>query len=724
MRKICTIMAALLISATAVAAQKTIRVCTDNTDLVLQVNNNGRLYMVYLGDKLINASDVDKFEWTMDAGSDASVSQRGHEAYMCSGGEDFFEPALGVTHADGNKTTYLYYKDSQVRAVNGGNETIVTLADNKYDVEVRLHYIAYPKQNVFKVWSEITNHEKKEISLWKYASTMLYFNSQKYFLTNYHGDWAREAQPAVQQLTYGKKIIDTKLGTRAAMHSQPFFELGFDMPASENIGRMMLGTIAWTGNFRCTFEVDNVGGLRVIPGINPYASAYKLKPGKTFATPEFIFTLSNNGSGEASRNLHDWARLYQLKDGTGDRMTLLNNWESTGFDFNQGSLADVMKEAKKLGVDMFLLDDGWFANKYPRNNDKAGLGDWEPNHSKLPDGIKGLTNAADEAGVKFGIWIEPEMVNPKSELFEKHPDWVIMQPGRDTYYYRNQLVLDLANPKVQDYVFSVIDNILKENPGVAYFKWDCNSPITNIHSPYLQENQENLYIEYVRGLYNVLQRIAKKYPEVPMMLCSGGGARCDYEALKYFTEFWCSDNTDPFERIYIQWSMSKFFPVKAMASHVTEWNKNTSMKFRLDVASMCKLGFDIDMASLSPDDYKLCQVAVANYKRLKPVILDGDMYRLVSPYECNHAAVSYVAKDRKSAVVFAYDLHPRYKEPVLNVRLQGLDPLQTYSIKELNLTEGQTGFSGSFTGDYLMKVGLKLFSASDGSSRVLELESM
>lgn len=724
MRKICTIMAALLISATAVAAQKTIRVCTDNTDLVLQVNNNGRLYMVYLGDKLINASDVDKFEWTMDTGSDASVSQRGHEAYMCSGGEDFFEPALGVTHADGNKTTYLYYKDSQVRAVNGGNETIVTLADNKYDVEVRLHYIAYPKQNVFKVWSEITNHEKKEISLWKYASTMLYFNSQKYFLTNYHGDWAREAQPAVQQLTYGKKIIDTKLGTRAAMHSQPFFELGFDMPASENIGRMMLGTIAWTGNFRCTFEVDNVGGLRVIPGINPYASAYKLKPGKTFATPEFIFTLSNNGSGEASRNLHDWARLYQLKDGTGDRMTLLNNWESTGFDFNQGSLADVMKEAKKLGVDMFLLDDGWFANKYPRNNDKAGLGDWEPNHSKLPDGIKGLTNAADEAGVKFGIWIEPEMVNPKSELFEKHPDWVIMQPGRDTYYYRNQLVLDLANPKVQDYVFSVIDNILKENPGVAYFKWDCNSPITNIHSPYLQENQENLYIEYVRGLYNVLQRIAKKYPEVPMMLCSGGGARCDYEALKYFTEFWCSDNTDPFERIYIQWSMSKFFPVKAMASHVTEWNKNTSMKFRLDVASMCKLGFDIDMASLSPDDYKLCQVAVANYKRLKPVILDGDMYRLVSPYECNHAAVSYVAKDRKSAVVFAYDLHPRYKEPVLNIRLQGLDPLQTYSIKELNLTEGQTGFSGSFTGDYLMKVGLKLFSASDGSSRVLELEGM
>ena len=716
MKKLCMIMTALLITTMAAFAQKTIRVSTDNTDLILQVNNNGRLYMVYLGDKLLNASDADKLDWTMDTGSDASVSKRGHEAYMCSGGEDFFEPALALTHPDGNNTTYLYYKDSQTKAIEGGTETIITLADSVYAVEVRLHYAAYPKQNVIKAWSEITNNENQDISLWKYASTMLYFNSQKYFLTNY--------QPAVQQLTFGKKIIDTKLGTRAAMHSQPFFELDLDAPATENTGRVMLGTIAWTGNFRCTFEVDNVGGLRVIPGINPYASAYKLKPGTTFITPEFIFTLGDQGSGPASRDLHDWARLYQLKNGTGDRMTLLNNWESTAFDFNQQSLSDLMKEAKKLGVDMFLLDDGWFANKYPRNDDKAGLGDWEPNHFKLPGGLKALTKAADEAGVKFGLWIEPEMVNPKSKLFEKHPDWVIMQPARKPYYYRNQLVLDLANPKVQDYVFGIIDKILTQNPGVAYFKWDCNSPITNIYSPYLHQDQGNLYVDYVRGLYNVIHRVAAKYPDLPMMLCSGGGARCDYEALKYFTEFWCSDDTDPFERIYIQWSMSKFFPVKAMASHVTEWNKNTSMKFRLDVASMCKLGFDINMASLSPEDYALCQQAVANYHRLEPVILDGDMFKLISPYESDHAAVNYVTKDKKSAVVFAYDLHPRFKEPVLNVKLQGLNPTLTYTVKEINLAKGQEGLSGSFTGDYLMKIGLPLLSAVDGSSRVLELTAM
>ena len=723
MRKFCIIISSLLLLSGSAAAdeRKTIRVSTDNTDMILQVNNNGRLYMVYLGDKLLNAADADKLDWRMNTGSDGSVSTRGHEAYMASGGEDFFEPALAVTHADGDKTTYLYYKDSQTRAIDGGTETIIHLTDKKYPLEVTLHYAAYNRQNVIKAWSEIVHHEKSDITLWKYASTMLYFNEPSYFLTNYHSDWAREAQPVTQKLTYGKKIIDTKLGTRAAMYMQPFFELGINAPARECDGKVMLGTIGWTGNFRCTFEVDNVGGLRVIPGINPYASDYKLKAGENFVTPEFIFTLSDDGIGEATRNLHDWARLYQLKDGKEDRMTLLNNWESTAFDFDQDKLAGVMDDAARLGVDMFLLDDGWFANKYPRNNDTTGLGDWEPNTVKLPQGIAGLTAAAKKAGVKFGIWIEPEMVSPKSQLYEKHPDWVITQPGRDIYYYRNQLVLDLANPKVQDYVFGVADKILSDNPDVAYFKWDCNSPITNIRSPYLKDKQGNLYVDYVRGLYNVLKRLEAKYPHVPMMLCSGGGARCDYEALKYFTEFWCSDNTDPFERIYIQWNMSKFFPVKAMASHVTDWNKKASMKFRVDVASMCKLGFDIDVHNLSDADFNLCKQAVANYNRLKPVILDGEMYRLVSPYEGNHAAVNYVSEDKTHAVLFAYDLHPRYKEPLFNVKLQGLDPSLVYSVKEINLPEGQKTETKTYTGDYLMKIGLPVLTASEGTSHVLEL---
>ena len=556
---------------------------------------------------------------------------------------------------------------------------------------------------------------------------MLYFARNKYVLTEFSGDWAKEAQMSSQELQYGKKIIDTKLGSRAAMHASPFFELGLDAPVQENEGEVLLGTIGWTGNFRFTFEVDNVGNLRILSGINPYASAYELKPGEWFVTPEFIFTLSNQGAGKASRSFHDWARNYQVKAGNADRMTLLNNWENTSFSFSEKQLENLMKEAKQLGVDLFLLDDGWFANKYPRSNDKAGLGDWEVTRDKLPNGIPHLVKSAKEAGVKFGIWIEPEMVNPKSELFEKHPDWAIRLPNRETYYYRNQLVLDLSNPAVQDYVYGVVEKIMKENPDLAFFKWDCNSPITNIYSPYLKEKQQNLYIDHVRGVYNVFRRVAANYPNLPIMLCSGGGARCDYEAMKYFTEFWCSDDTDPVERLYIQWGFSQFFPTKTMCAHVTSWNKQTSIKFRTDVAMMGKLGFDIGLKELSADELAYCQTAVANYNRLKPAILEGDLFRLVSPYAGNHSSVMYVDKQQKQGVVFAFDIHPRYGEKLIPVKLQGLNPDTYYEVKEINLMPGKRSTCEAngkrYSGDYLMKVGLPLFTTGQTQSHVIELNA-
>ena len=705
--------------------QNVIRIATDNTDLVLKVGPNKRVYQTYLGPKLLHESDLQNLSWSQHAGSDGSVSTRGWEVYSTSGNEDFFEPALGITHADGNMTTYLYYVDSSQEEVSGGVLTRINLKDDKYPVNVTLNYVAYPKENVIKTWTEISHNEKNPITLSQYASAMLYFNELQYWLTEFSSDWAKEAQMSSQQLQFGKKVIDTKLGSRAAMHTHPFFEIGLNGPVKEHSGEVLMGTLGWTGNFRFTFEVDNVGNLRVIPGINPYASNYELKANEVFTTPEFIFTLSYDGASQGSRNLHDWARKYELKDGEGSRLTLLNNWENTAFDFNQDILAELMKEAKHLGVDMFLLDDGWFGNKYPRKDDHAGLGDWEVTRDKLPGGIEALVKSAKEANVKFGIWIEPEMVNPQSELYEKHPDWVIEQPNRETYYYRNQLVLDLSNPKVQDYVFDVVDKILAENPDVAYFKWDCNSPITNIYSPYAKDKQGQLYINHVRGIYNVLKRIKDKYPDVPMMLCSGGGARCDYEALKYFTEFWCSDNTDPVERIYIQWGFSQFFPAKAMAAHVTGWNKNTSVKFRTDVAAMCKIGFDIGLKELSSDELAYCQQAVANWKRLQPAVMDGDQYRLVSPYETNHAAVEYVDKSKKEAVLFAYDLSPRFNEKLPSVKLQGLDPDKKYLVQEINLMPGtESKFAQNkkvFTGDYLMKVGLDVFTYNHNTSMVVEI---
>jgi len=691
----------------------TIRISTDQTELILQTAPDGRLYQSYFGDCLKNEAEI------------ANIKSHGWEVYMGSGYEDYFEPALGIIHNDGNRCTVLHYVSHEQKNVTEGTETTIHLRDDVYPINVTLHYLAYAKENVIKTWSDISHREKKAITLFRYASTMLYFSDSKYFLTEFSGDWAKEAKMSSQQLQFGKKILDTKLGSRAAMHVSPFFELGLNAPVQENQGDVLLGTLGWTGNFRFTFEVDNVGNLRVIPAINPFASDYSLEPGTTFTTPEFIFTLSHHGSGEASRMMHSWARRYQVKKGNGSRMTLLNNWENTYFDFNEEILGHCMNEAKDLGVDLFLLDDGWFGNKYPRNNDHAGLGDWEAMKSKLPNGVSGLVAKAKDAGVKFGIWIEPEMVNPKSELFEKHPDWAIRLPNRQTYYYRNQLVLDMSNPKVQDYVFGIVDRLMTENKGLAFFKWDCNSPITNIYSPYLKEKQGNLYINHVRGVYNVFKRVKAKYPDLPLMMCSGGGARCDYEALKYFTEFWASDDTDPVERLYIQWGFLQVFPAKVLCAHVTNWNHVASVKFRTDVASMCKLGFDIGLKEMSKNELEYCREAVANYKRLEPTILDGDLYRLVSPYDCNHMSVMYVDANKLKAVLFCYDLHPRFNETLYPVKLYGLDADKKYKVKEINLMPGEKSNLSDqnkvLSGDYLMKVGLDGFTTRDMNSRVIEL---
>lgn len=708
--------------------KRVIRICTDDTDLLLQVGDNGRLYQTYLGERLRHDADLQKFDWHVHAATDGSVCRRGWEVYSANGNEEFYEPALSMVHNDGNRTTYLYYKDHTQESDGKVQRTSITLQDDKYPVTVTLHYEAYTEENVIKTWSEIVHQEKKPVTLLQYYSTMLYFGDGEYYLTEFNSDHAAEAQMSTQPLRFGKKTVDTKLGSRAAMHTHPFFEVGIGDPVQEDKGQVLMGTISWIGNFRYTLEVDNVANLRILPGINPYSSDYTLRPGETFRTAEFVFTLSQEGTGHGSRQIHDWARRYGVMNGMGDRITLLNNWENTYFDFNQEKLAGLMKEAKKFGVDLFLLDDGWFANgDDARKNDHAGLGDWEPNEEKLPKGIAGLTEAAREAGVKFGIWIEPEMVNPKSKLYRQHPDWVIEQPNRKTYYYRNQLVLDMSNPKVQDYVYGVVETILSQNPEVRFFKWDCNSPITNIYSPYEKGLQGNMYIDHVRGVENVLKRIREKYPDVPMMMCSGGGARCDYDGLKYFTEFWPSDNTNPYQRLFIQWGFSQFFPAKTMCAHVTSMNRQASIKFRTDVASMCKLGFDIGLHDMNNDELAYCQEAIKNWNQLKPAILDGDQYRLVSPYEGQHMAVNYVTKDKQTAVLFAYDIHPLHGDKYGRVRLQGLDPDRMYLVEEINMMPGKKSnlkFGGQqLSGDFLMKVGLEVFSEAQLNSRVVRLTS-
>jgi len=693
-----------------------INIGTEHISMVLKVNGrDGRLYQSYLGKRLLN-SEVMK-----------QVRDAGHLAYATFGNGNLFEAAVRATHNDGNPSLELnYVKHLITKADENVTITSVLLKDPVYPFEITLYYKAFFSENVIEQWAEIKHTEKKPVTLFNFASSMIHFDAESYWLTQFHGDWAEEMKMTTSELTAGIKILDTKLGTRAHMYQTPVFLLSLNGKCSENEGEVIAGTLGWSGNFRFLFEIDEKGSLRIISGINPYASEYFLDPGKVFKTPSMIFSYSDAGVGPTSRNLHRWAMNYGVLDGKGSRLTLLNNWEATGFNFDESKLISILDETKKLGVDLFLLDDGWFANKYPRNNDRAGLGDWQENKAKLPSGIGRLVKEADDRGVKFGIWIEPEMVNPRSELYETHPDWIIKLPNRPEQYFRNQLVLDLTNPKVQEFVYKTVDDMLSANPGIAFIKWDCNSMITTPYSEYLGDRQSHLYIDYVKSLYSVLDRLRAKYPRLPLMLCSGGGGRVDYGALRYFTEFWASDNTDALERIYIQWGYSYFFPAIAVCNHITSWGKQ-SLKFRTDVAMMGKMGFDIRVSEMSENELKFSQNAVLEYNNLKEVILKGELYRLISPYDGNRAVMMYVNNEKNKAVLFAYSLNTRYGETLNKVKLQGLDPAKTYKLREVNPFNEGRRFMGmsengrAYTGDHLMNVGINVGSATPLTSVIYEL---
>ena len=671
---------------------------TKNASLVLSVAGNQRVLQSYFGKKTDQAS-IGKLTG-------------GREAYLTAGMENQFEPAIRMVHNDGNPSLELRYV-SHTSNTNGNiSTTDILMKDPVYPVEVTLHYTAWKDEDVFSCQAIIRHQEKKPVMLTQYASGLLHLDADQYWLTQFHGDWAREVNMVEEKLTHGIKSLESKLGTRTNFYQTQFFFLSLDKPSDENTGELIAGTLNWTGNFQFTFEVDQRNALRVRSGINSYASEYYLAPNETFTTPEMIFTWSNQGKGQASRNLHRWARNYAVLNGKGERMVLLNNWEATHTSFDENRLVELFDEGKKIGVDLFLLDDGWFGNNFARNDDKTGLGDWEPTKTKLPHGIGYLVDEAEKRGLHFGIWLEPEMVNPKSDLYKAHPDWILKLPNREEHYGRNQLVLDLTNPKVQDFVFKIVDDLLTQNPRLAYIKWDCNRSMTNAWSPYLKEKQSHLYIEYTRALYKVLERIRAKYPALPIMLCAGGGGRTDYGAMKYFTEFWPSDNTDALERIFIQWGYSYFFPANTISAHVTSMGKNQSLKFRTDVAMMGRLGYDIRTNNFTQQDIEFTNNAIKTYKQISPVIQQGDQYRLVSPYEEDRAVLMYVSEQQNKAVLFQYFTTPRRKNIFTRVRLQGLAPQRNYRIREINLYPGTKSNNPEnekqYSGEYLMSIGLNI----------------
>lgn len=706
---------------------------TNNTSLVYSVGNEGRLLFRYYGKKI---NDFSPFVSVNNYGKADTDRDLEFEAYPAFGLGYTNEPALSLIHSDGSLITELSFVKDEVQHKGNVVHSVIYLQDKVYDLAVELHSEAYQAEDVIAQWVTIRNNEKGTISLNNVYSSSLNLRAYSYYLTHFNGTWAGEMNRVEEKLEHGIKTIESKKGVRTTQTENPSFILSLNNPVEENNGDCYGGALAWSGNYKLSFELDEWDHVNILAGVNPFLSEYKLAAGEDFTTPKMIYTFSNRGQGQISRNFHDWSRKYALNNGNEERPIILNSWEGAYFDFNEQTLTDMMDDASRLGVELFVLDDGWFGNKYPRNGDNAGLGDWQVNKKKLPNGLQHLIDYAQSKGLKFGIWIEPEMVNPKSELAEKHPEWIVQSKGREKITLRNQLLLDLANPQVQDFIWNMIDGLLSENKGIDYIKWDANRHVEQVGSTYLPAgDQTHFWIDYTEGLYGIYDKIRAKYPHLMLQLCASGGGRLDYGALKYHDEFWTSDNTDPLARLYIQYATNLIYPPVATAAHVSanpnhQTGRLTPLKFRFDVAMTGRLGLELQPKDIKNEEWAFAKKAIEDYKTIvRPLITSGDLYRIISPYDPtnNYAAQLYVGKNKQRAVLFAFCTEFNNRGILPFIKTQGLDPEKSYKISEINKISARSCFWGDgliFKGDFLNNVGITLNIARQYESAVFLIEEI
>ena len=725
-----TITTIIMLLSVAIAAFAQIRVVTPSTEMVLSARPGGDLQIQYFGGRL---SDADA-ENLMAAGAAR------HSAYRAYGLGCASEASLGVTHADGNMSTSLRVESVDKVSEPSAEVVRIRMKDTVYPFYVTVCYRAYQDVDMIETWTEIENLEKKPVTLTRFDSGSLPVRVGDVWLSHLHGTWASEGRLVQEPLERGMMVIKNKDGSRNSHtdHSEVMFSL--DGKPQENAGRVIGAALCYSGNYELRIDTKDTDYHEFFAGINPDNSAYILESKEIFKTPELAFTYSEEGLSGASRNFHRWGRKYKLAHGDKERKILLNSWEGVYFDINEPGMDQMMADIASMGGELFVMDDGWFGEKYQRLTDNSSLGDWKVDRKKLPNGIGWLVERAEAHGIKFGIWIEPEMTNTTSELFEKHPEWVIKAPERDLVLGRGgtQLVLDLSNPEVQDFIFSIVDDLMTENPDIDYIKWDANMPISNHGSQYLdKKKQSHLYIEYHRGFAKVCERIRAKYPDLTIQACASGGGRANWGVLPWFDEFWVSDNTDALQRVYMQWGTSYFFPAIAMASHISATPnhtvfRTTSLKYRIDVAMSGRLGMEIQPKNMTDEEKDLCRKAIAEYKQIRPVVQFGDIYRLVSPYDGhNMASMMYVDPEKTEAVFYWWKTETFYDDHLPRVKMAGLDPAKSYKVHELNRIDNvPLPYEGkSFSGKFLMENGLEIplkhkvdyHKQDDWSSRVLYL---
>lgn len=638
------------------------------------------------------------------------------QEYSSFGSGDFREPAVVIRMKNGSKISDFRYKTHHIfegkkklqdlphtYGKKEDCETLeIVLKDTVSNIELILSYTNFNEHAILVRNTKIINYGSESINIEKIMSLSLDMPYLGYELIHLNGTWARETQLTRESIHPGIKTIDSKRG--ASSHQQnPFFAL-VNSTTTEQQGEAYGFNLVYSGNFMAQVQVDAYCQLRLNFGINSFQFDWSVEEGGCFVTPEVVMTYSDSGLTEMSQNFHSFYQNHLLRGKYRDveRPILINNWEATYFDFTEDSLKGIVQEASELGIELFVLDDGWFGS---RNSDTEALGDWIVNENKFPNGIHSFSKFVKEKNMKFGIWVEPEMISERSSLHDQHPDWAFQVEGRGKSLGRSQYVLDLTRKDVKEYLEERLTHIFEE-ADVDYVKWDMNRHITEAYSQELPpERQGEVYHRYILGLYELLEKMTSKFPNILFESCSGGGGRFDPGMLYYMPQTWTSDNTDPISRLNIQYGTSMVYPIVSMGAHVSaspnhQIGRVTSLEMRGATAFAGNLGYELNVLDLTDEEKNIIKSQVSFYKEHRSLIQFGDFYRLLSPFEENNdCAWMFVSKDKQEALVFYYQVLSQASAPLKILKMQGLDESKNYYFEGEDIPVG---------GDELIKSGMYL----------------
>lgn len=670
---------------------------TNKTTYAFAVDNMGLLRHLYWGPKVNNLEDFD-VPALAEMSSNDPILDLTDEEYPVFGGMRYKEHCLKVNFADGTRDIeYRYVGYTQTE------ETLVIhLKDAHYEFEFDLHYKVYEVQDLIERTVSVRNTGNDIIEIEKVHSGQIHLPYQDLTLTSSHGRWLAEFQEFKQPLGQGKIVLENRRGI-STHHHNPFFIL--DHQASETNGEVYFGVLKLSGNFQTIIEPRPYGGTLVQMGISSHDCVISLQPGEEFMAPSMLVGYTNSGFEAMTHAMNDFAKQHVLRDGV--RPVLYNSWEATEFDVHCDEQIALAKKAKEMGVELFVIDDGWFGQ---RHSDADGLGDWYVNTDKFPEGLTPLISAVKEMGMMFGIWIEPEMVNPPTQLLKDHPDWIYHFENRMNDTSRNQMVLNVTLPEVQEFIFNMIDDLLA-NYEIDYIKWDANRPISQTGI------SRDMWYRHIEAVYDIARRVKEKYPNLLLEACASGGGRVDYGMLDSFDDFWTSDNTDAYDRLTIQRTYSYVYPIKAMRAWVTDANNRSTipLTFKFHSAMMGTLGMGCNILKFTEEEMELSRQLIEEYKEIRHIIQDGDFYRLNPITSNNYQVYEYANEDE--AVLFVFLPQTQISRLGACIKMRGLDADARY---EFNLSDDLIIKSGS----YLMNHGIQVKLSGDYASTIIKFKKI